>query len=122
MEDNVIKSFILSGCKFQYESYDHKKAAEFYLNEYKGIKFGLGIPQSYDMPDEIKEQFKIYKIGKLRSVDISPIGSIYRAKIGQKYSKTYYCADFGIKVKPILTKKQDKHNLINNNFAILLIK
>jgi hypothetical protein len=121
MEYHEIESFILSGCKFQYISYDHKKAADYYKNEWKGEKYlGPKIPQSYGMPKEIKEKFQVLRTGKLRQIEFSPNGKMWRFKIGAKYAKTYYRDDFGDSVKPILDPKQDVHKLIKRGLAVKL--
>jgi hypothetical protein len=119
MEYKEIESFILSGCKFQYISYDHKKAVEYYKNEWKGEKYpGNEVPQSYDMPKEIKEKFKVLRTGKLRQIEFAPSGKMWRFKIGAKYAKTYYVRDFGDSVKPILERTQDSHKLIKRGLAV----
>ena len=53
------------------------------------------------MSDELKEKYKLTRIGKLREIHFNPNGEMWRFKIGNKYAKTYYCEDFGIKVRPI---------------------
>lgn len=119
MEYNEIKSFILSGCKYMYESYDHKKALEFYQNDWKGEKYPADMtPDCHYMPNEIKNKFKMFRIGKLRQVEFSPIGTMWRFKIGAKRAKTYFKDDFGVTVKPILDPKKDRLKLIKRGLAV----
>lgn len=109
MEQNEIKKFILSGCLFEYNSYDHKKAKAYFLKhratKFKSVYAPIGqAPQCYDMPQEIKKKFAVKKIGKLRSIEFRPDGTMWRFKIGNKYSKSYYADDFGKNVKPIFSE------------------
>jgi hypothetical protein len=99
-----LMSIIISGCKFKYFSYDHKKAIEEYKLDDKFIDMRKHIPnpQSYDMPDELKEKYKVERIGKLRQINFSPDGKAYSFKIGAKYSKTYGLDDFGMNVFPMI--------------------
>jgi len=92
---------ITSGCLFKYFSYDHKKALEEFNinNKYaKEVLFWKSINQNipcYEMPEELKEKYKVERIGKLRSIEFSPNGKAWRIKIGNKYSKSYSLGDFG---------------------------
>lgn len=108
MKIEEIKKFILSGCKFKYFSYDHKKALEEYRENYnsKGnLTIGEWIhpsPNCYDMPQELKDKYRVEKIGKLRKIDFSNNCEMYKFHIGSKYSKVFYADDFGVNVFPIL--------------------
>ncbi len=102
--DTLFKT-IISGCKFKYFSYDHKKALEEYntSDSYKEARLWDKNPQSWDMPEELKEKYKVERIGTLRVIYFSN-GAAYKFKIGSKYPKTFCLTDFGIKVFPITLK------------------
>lgn len=120
MTQQEIKSFILLGCKYEYNSYDHKKALEEYksnLDNYETDFIGSN-PSCYDMPDDLKNKYLVKRIGTLSLIEVSNSGDVWRVKIGHKYKKTFYDKDFGESVKPLLNKKQDKYNLINQGLAI----
>ena len=101
MSIQEIKKFILSGCKYKYYSYDHKKAlVDYHKTEWeKTLNYN---PSCFDISDELKEKYKIEKIGKLRQIHFNPNGEMFRFKIGNKYAKTYHPDDFGKTVFPIL--------------------
>lgn len=103
MEESQIRKFILSGCKFKYYSYDHKKALNDYLtlDEYSKVRVFIKNPNCWFMPEELKEKYKIEKIGSLREIHFSPNGEMWRFKIGNKYAKTFFCKDFNNTVFPI---------------------
>lgn len=105
MTTHELLDIIKTGCKFEYKSYDHKKAVEIYKETPQYIKHQSEfkeVPNCFYMPDEIKEQTAVWKVGKVRSIKFSPIGKIQTVKIGNRYSKTFYLSDFGVTVKPIL--------------------
>jgi hypothetical protein len=87
-----------NGGKFQYESYDHKKAeAEFkHTDEFARLVYpgsGLTLTSKVDkvyIPDQIRDKYAIMKPGKLRSVDFAPDGSIRGVKIGQRRAMNFY--------------------------------
>ena len=100
MTTHELLDIIKTGCKFEYKSYDHKKAvAEFKTTE-AYIEYKEP-PDCFSMPVDIKDKYTIWKVGKIRSIEFNPDGSFRRAKIGNKYSKTFYPSDFGVTVKPI---------------------
>jgi len=101
--DEELLKIITSGCKFEYESYDHQKALEEYItaDEYEEVRKWNRNPNSYDMPDKLKIKYKETKIGTLRSVEFSN-GKPYRFRIGKKYAKSFELKDFGVKVFPII--------------------
>lgn len=101
MEYSELIKIILSGCKFMYYSYDHKKALAEYKDQYITDYKILPNPNCWDMPKELKEKYKIEKIGRLRQIDFAPNGQAWRFKIGCKYSKTFYVEDFGVNIFPL---------------------
>lgn len=104
MTTQELLDIIKTGCKFEYKSYDHKKAAEIYKKTPQYIKYQSEfkeVPNCFYMPDEIKEQTEVWKVGKVRSVKFNPMGNIQSVKIGSRYAKTFYLSDFGVTVKPI---------------------
>ena len=126
MTQEEIKSFIMSGCKYEYISYDHKAVLEDYkkmhTHEYKEFMGQDFLPDCYYMPNELKVKHKVNRIGKLRSIEFGSLGQMWRFKIGARYAKTYYADDFGQSVKPIISKRQDKFGLIKKGLAIELKK
>jgi hypothetical protein len=120
MEIEVIKSFILTGCKYQYTSFDYKKAYSEFKEDYE--KAGSSLlykPNSWDIPIEYKLKYKVMRIGKLRRIGFNPNGELNWFLIGNKFNKRFYCKDFGTEVKPILNICDDKFGLIKSNEAIL---
>ena len=101
--DKLFK-IIISGCKFKYLSYDHKKAIEEYnaSDKYHDRRIFVKNPDSYSMPEELKEKHKVYRIGKLREVHFSTHGKAWRFIIGNKYNKSFRLDDFGVNVFPII--------------------
>lgn len=91
---------IVSGCKFRYTSYDHKKAIEEYhtSDKYEIDREIYRNPDSYDMPQALKDKYSVDRIGKLREVHFAPNGKAFRFKIGARYAKTFYIEDFGVNV------------------------
>jgi hypothetical protein len=104
MSYEKLMSIIVSGCKFKYYSYDHKKALEEYRvnDDFKEARKYYQNPQSYDMPEVLKEKYKIERIGGLREIHFAPTGTAFRFKIGSKYAKSFKLEDFGVKVFPII--------------------
>lgn len=102
---------IISGCKFKYASYDFKKAYEEYklqeensgLNEMFPIteKERLKLAGQY-MPKELKEKYRVWRIGKLRKIHFSPSGKAWKYEIGARYARTFYPEDFGVEVFPLV--------------------
>jgi hypothetical protein len=117
----ILRKLLFSGCKFQYESYDHNKAIEeIKKNDLKnGLIFdGYDRFSSYEILSEMKQKYRVYRIGKLRQIDFAPDGSIRKIYIGNKYNKTFYLYNFGKEVKPIIFKSDDEYDLIGQGLAI----
>ena len=105
MSYKKLLSVIVSGCKFKYYSYDHKKALVEYRSSDKYIvdRKYYANPDSWDMPLALKEKYKVEKIGKLREITFSPNGKACRFRIGNKYYKSFYIEDFGLEVFPLIS-------------------
>ena len=99
-EYNNLMRNILGGCKFRYISYDHNKAlAEYNSNEeYKSDRYICSNPDSYSMPQKLKDKYLVERMGKLREIHFSPDGKAFKFKIGNKYAKSFRLEDFGVKV------------------------
>jgi len=90
----------LSGGKFEYKSFDFKKAAEEYekTEEWERLcrindsfcPVGLELKDKYQLPEEIREKYSYWRAGKLRKVDFGPSGQIRRIYIGARYSVSFY--------------------------------
>jgi len=104
MPYDALLGVIISGCKFKYFSYNHKKAIEEYRtsDDYKVVRKWIPNPNCHEMPDKLKEKYKTERIGKLREIHFAPTGKAYKFKIGAKYAKTYGLDDFGVKVFPLV--------------------
>ena len=104
MPHDTLLGVVISGCKFLYYSYDHKKAMVDYkeLDKWKPDFRMNPNPDSYSMPDELKEKYKVERIGKLRQINFAPNGKAWRFKIGNKYAKSYSIESFGSVVFPIV--------------------
>lgn len=100
----TLSGVVTSGCKFKYNSYDHKKAMEEYNSskKYEEVRKWFKNPKSWDMPEELKDKYKVERIGKLRRIDFNPDGKPWRFYIGNKYAKSYRIEDFGVKVFPLV--------------------
>lgn len=98
----------ISGYEFKYFSYNHNEALKEYKanDKYGDIRSVIPTPNSWEMPIELKEKYKVEKIGKIREIQFAPNGKVYRFKIGNKYAKTFYVGDFGVTVFPILSRLQ----------------
>ena len=126
MSYEAIKEVVFEGCKFSYESYDHKKA----IAEIEQIKAtGGNVPyqmknmfesvnSSWGVPDCIKQNHVVWRTGKLRLVYFDKNGQMCRFKIGQRYYKNFYLEDFGVKVKPLIFKSADRWDLIGQGLAV----
>lgn len=93
----------LNGGKFLYLSYDHAKAFEFFkgTKEYQdlcqlGLIFGDNKPKvsKHDIPKEIRDNYPVWRNGKIRSIEFNPFGEIRRIKIGAKFAISFYEWDF----------------------------
>jgi len=104
MPYDALLGVVISGCKFKYFSYDHKKALEDYntSDEFSEHRKHYKNPQSYDMPEELKEKYRTERIGKLREIHFAPTGKAWRFKIGAKYAKSFGLDDFGVNVFPLV--------------------
>ena len=128
MTQEEIKSFILSGCKFEYDSYDFKKAKEDFLESDNGKEvlknpyFLSNAITNFEIPIEYKRKHSIKRIGKLRDLKVNPVGDISSVSIGNKRAKTFRWIDFGDSVKPILSPFNDSFGLIKRGLAIDAIK
>lgn len=90
----------LAGGKFEYKSFDFKKAAAEYekSKEWEDLcsindsfsPIGLELKDKYQIPEEIREKYAYWRTGKLRNVEFSPSGAIRRVYIGAKYSISFY--------------------------------
>jgi hypothetical protein len=115
----ILKKYIMNGVRFLYESYDHKKA----LEEMKQINSTANGFQRYvlgDIPLEIKKNHIVWRTGKLWELHFNKNGEMSVFKIGRfpPYVKTFYLDDFGIKVKLMIFKSDDKHDLIGQGLAV----
>lgn len=122
----ILKELIIQGVRFKYESYDHKKAME----EIKQIQnSGNSVPYSannmfqfvnscFGVPDEIKKNHIVWRAGRVWEIRFNRSRIMYRFKIGNRYPKNFVLEDFGIKVKPMLFKSDDKYDLINQGLAV----
>lgn len=97
----------LNGGTFEYLSYDHSKAKEHFLNTDEGKKYLEPIwthnemrrVDKWDIPQEIRDQYSYWRKGKLRKVEFTPTGKIYRLYIGAKYAIPFYeCRLEGLKL------------------------
>jgi hypothetical protein len=118
----LLKELVMNGVRFQYESYDHKKAVEEMKNTpalATTVMHSLGVPNDFwIIPDEVKQNHIIWRTGKLREVYFDKDGQMCRFKIGQRWYKNFYLDDFGLKVKPMIFKSDDKYDLIGKGMAI----
>jgi len=75
MPYDVLLGVIISGCKFKYFSYDHKKALEEYNTSkaYEEVRKWIKNPDCYDMPKELKLKYRTERIGKLRRIHFAPL-------------------------------------------------
>lgn len=94
----------LKGGSFEYKSFDFKKAADEYsktdewkrqLKSWESLEKllqmdPLKIKDKYQIPEEIRDKFSYWRKGKLRKVEFTPTGSVYRIYIGAKYPITFY--------------------------------
>lgn len=120
---NIISELVISGCKFKYESYKHKEALEDYQksqNQQNSSNYlnELFRNSSWSVPDEYKLKHLTWRIGKIREIHFNKECKMWRFKVGNKYYKTFYISDFGVRFKPILFKSDDKYDLISQGFAI----
>jgi hypothetical protein len=117
----ILKELVINGVKFKYESYDHKKA----LKEYEQTQSTSASTSNWacanlawGIPDNIKKNHAVWRVGRLWEVYFNKKGEMYRFKIGCHYAKNFYLDDFGITVKPIIFKSDDKYDLIGQDLAV----
>lgn len=88
-----------NGGKFEYQSFDFKKAAAEYQDTEEWKKHvdsayfynqKITLKDKYQIPEQIRDKYILWRIGKLRSVEFSPSGQPYRIKLGAKYPVTFY--------------------------------
>jgi hypothetical protein len=103
MQYSEFIALVVSGIKFRYISYDHKKALkEYHSNDkYMERRSYVANPNCHEMPEELQEKYKVERIGKLREIHFAPDGKAFRFRIGNKYTKSFSKNDFGHKVFPI---------------------
>lgn len=102
MELKDILNHHLSGGNFEYLSVKFKEAAAEYeqtkewqsevnlMRSFQVRESEIRIKSTLQIPEEILEKHSYWRIGKLRSVAFNPSGSIYRIKLGAKYSISIY--------------------------------
>lgn len=125
-----LKELIIHGVRFQYESYNHKKAIDELkqirdtgINPYSTLSILVNdlfkIPEySWIIPEEIKKNNVVWRAGRIWEIFFNKERQMYRFKIGNRYPKNFYLEDFGVKVKPMLFKSEDKYDLISQGLAI----
>ena len=121
----ILKELLVEGVRFTYQSYDHKKAVlEMSNNSHisptqKNANYYFGLPEScWGVPEEVKQNNLVWRIGKLRQITFDKNGKMVMFKIGCRWSKTFYLDDFGVKVKPMIFKSDDVHDLIGQGLAV----
>jgi hypothetical protein len=117
---DIIKELIINGVRFKYLSYNHKKALEWLNTTQKYTTPNQTLIKISYVPNELKDQFPIWRTGRIWEITFNRVGEIVKVYIGKnpKFKKAFYIQDFGIKFKPILFISDDKHNLITNNLAV----
>jgi hypothetical protein len=114
---------VANGCRFQYESYDHKKALEEIKTEGVNIIFDVHnyfekIDSCYGIPDHIKQKHIVWRTGKLRMIRFRPDGKMWKLYIGARRAKAFYVNDIGVSAKPMIFKSDDHLDLIGQGFAV----
>ena len=119
--------------RFSYESYDHKKAiAELKQIRDTGINPYASIPNfvaqvndlfklpeyHWNIPEEIKKNNIVWRAGRVWQIFFNKNREMYRFKIGNRYAKNFLIEDFGVRVKPMLFKTDDKYELLGQGLAI----
>lgn len=89
----------INGGKFEYQSFDFKKAADEYekTQDWKNIQQSadffnqkVNLKDKYQIPENIRNKYIVWRVGKLRQIDFNPSGNPYRIKLGAKYAVTFY--------------------------------
>lgn len=128
LSQEIIKHLIVSGVKFKYKSYNHKKAVE----EIKEIEAKNGVVSYTDknmfqlqhscwsIPQEIKDKHEVWRYGKLWEVHFNRFGDVDKMYIGAmfKFKKCFWVNEMGNTVKPMIFKTDDKYDLISQGLAI----
>jgi hypothetical protein len=119
----ILREYIMNGVRFQYESYDHKKAMEELMQTNNTNLSSLNIKMchpSWHVPVEIRKKHTIWRTGKLWELHFNKNGEMVVFKIGRcrPYIKIFYFVDFGVIVKPMIFKSDDKYNLIGQGLAV----
>ncbi len=126
----ILKELLIQGVRFSYVSYDHKKAVaeikaikETGINPYPpsviDLTHFLSVPQTYWMiPDEVKNNNIVWRAGRVWQIFFNKDRRICRVKVGNRYAKGFQVEDFGVTVKPMLFKSDDKYDLIGQGLAI----
>lgn len=116
ISNSIIMELIADGVQWYYLSYDHKAAV---MATNPPLTSNVGWAHHW-IPDDIQQQFPLWRVGKLRSLRFDPDGMINRMYIGRmfKFAKRFFPQEVGETVKPILNKHNDKHGLINAGIAI----
>jgi hypothetical protein len=121
---DILKELVVSKIRFAYESYNHKKAVEELeeLDKKNNVvknQFQFHLAKNcFDIPAEIKKNHVVWRKGRIRSIEFSKNSEMWRFKIGNRYFKTFILTDFGVTVKPVLFKSDDKYDLIGQGLAI----
>lgn len=116
---------ISEGVQWYYLSYDHKAAVDELMQAGTSVHFSGSAPTKPDysyfpVPNEVKNNHLVWRVGKLRSMRFDPDGMINRMYIGRmyKYAKVFSPRDMGKTVKPILNWNCDRWGLISAGLAI----
>jgi hypothetical protein len=122
--EHIIRELIFLNVKWYYESYDYRAARAEYIKEEMQhgrhvLVYRLDHTIGHEIPDHIKKNYIIWRTGKVRSIDVNPNGIMWKFRIGNKFAKTFYLDDFGIKVKPKLYIGDDRYNLIPKGLAVV---
>lgn len=124
-EEKLIKMImylITLGVKWEYSSFDFKKAKEDYLVFFPNISsvnpYWKDTVITYnDIPQPIKDRNRVIRIGTVREINFRK-NIPTRFRIGHKYPKSFFLKDFFISIRPILTEEQDVYGLLYSNLAV----
>ncbi len=113
-----IISYIPYNVLFQYETFNHKKAKDYFINNVIMLDC-YGTPLTVDekikryendgmyLDQETKDKFPCNRTGRIMNINhrFEPIYSIGNGRIN--FSKRFYQSDLGVKAKPILRPLTD---------------